>query len=118
MTAFRLIVTAQATLEAIAAKRWRLVHLGSERARELDDSIARTFDPLQAFPESASRELYYYGYWTNKRRKTAIGETGYVLRYRLHVRAELIEVFSIRHQSSGLRGSSSTRAREGKRFYP
>jgi hypothetical protein len=38
MSGFRIVLTVEATLEAFAAKRWRLEHLGLSRARELDDA--------------------------------------------------------------------------------
>jgi ParE toxin of type II toxin-antitoxin system, parDE len=52
---------------------------------------------LEKLPWSAPRDRHH-GQWSKTRRKAILGETGYVLRYRLHLRAELIEVFSIRHQ--------------------
>jgi plasmid stabilization system protein ParE len=97
VSSFQLVVTGSAAREAFAAKRWRLEHLGPDRARELDDAIANAFDRIQCFPLSGAREKYH-GRWSDIRRKTRAGTTGYLIRYRVNLRAELVEVFSIRHE--------------------
>jgi plasmid stabilization system protein ParE len=94
---FQLIVTEQAALEGFAAKRWVLDHLGAAHAQELVEAIASAFDRIQRFPRSGAREKYR-GHWSNTRRKTRAGNTAYLIRYRVNLRAELVEVFSIRHQ--------------------
>jgi plasmid stabilization system protein ParE len=63
----------------------------------LGAEIGRLLLRLEKLPWSAPRD-WHQGRWSKARRKAIIGGTGYVLRYRLNVRAELIDVFSIRHQ--------------------
>ena len=76
-----------------------LAELASLRARVpgLGLALGKLLLRLERFP-SGPRDRRYHGRWSKKRRKAIVGNTGYVLRYRLNQQAELIEVFSIRHQ--------------------
>jgi plasmid stabilization system protein ParE len=97
MRQFALLIDPRAAAEILAAKRWRLENLGRERARELEDALAKVLDRIQAFPESGSPDKIQ-GRWSKTRRRVIVGETGYILRYRLHLKAALIEVRSLRHE--------------------
>jgi plasmid stabilization system protein ParE len=97
MRDFALIVSPQATQEIIEATRWRLQNLGPGRALELEEALAGVFDRIQALPESGSPDKRR-GRWSMTRRRVIVGTTGYILRYQVHVKAELVEVLSMRHQ--------------------
>ncbi len=66
------------------------------RAPGLDDAVGTVLLRLERFPESGAPDRIR-GRWSLVRRKVVLGRTGYVLRYRLHLGAELIEVLSVRH---------------------
>jgi plasmid stabilization system protein ParE len=78
------------------------------RAPGLDDAVGKVLDRLERFPESGPPD-WYRGRWSLVRRKVLLGRTDYVLRYRLHLRAELIEVVSIQHQAQRPPRSARTR---------
>ena len=97
MRPFALVISPRATREILAAKRWRYEHLGAARAGELDEALAASFDRVQTFPGIGPPD-WVRGRWSKTRRRLILGQTGYVLLYRVHEKAELIEVLSLRHE--------------------
>jgi plasmid stabilization system protein ParE len=69
---------------------------GEGRAPGLDEAIGIVLLQLERFPESGPPDKVR-GRWSLVRRKVIVGRTGYVLRYRLHLATEMIEVLSVRH---------------------
>jgi hypothetical protein len=81
--------------------RWsaqqQLAQLRAEGRTAVLFAVGKALAQLEAFPESAPAE-WYHGRYSKVRRKLGLLRTPYLLRYRLHVGAELIEVFDVRHE--------------------
>jgi plasmid stabilization system protein ParE len=71
--------------------------LAEGRAPGLEDAVGKALARLEQFPESGGPDRIRGG-WSLTRRRVILGRTGYILRYRLHLKAELIEVRSVRHE--------------------
>ena len=67
------------------------------RAPGLDDALATALDLLQALPEIGQR-VRRRGQWSRTDRRWGLGQTGFVLFYRVHAAAELIEVLLVWHE--------------------
>ncbi len=73
------------------------VDLGPVRADAFDDAMAQALERLQALPWMGPPALIR-GRWSKTDRRLIVGQTGYLLFYRVHEAAELIFIVSIRHE--------------------
>jgi plasmid stabilization system protein ParE len=75
-----------------------LDRLREEGRWQVIEAVGKMLHRLERLPESGGCDRFRRR-WSLTRRKVILGKTGYILRYRLHLKTELIEVRSVRHQS-------------------
>ena len=67
------------------------------RAPGLDDAVAKALHLLQTLPEMGA-PVRRRGAWSTTVRSWILGRTGYVLFYRVHSDANLLEILLVRHE--------------------
>jgi plasmid stabilization system protein ParE len=67
------------------------------RAPHLDDAVGAALERLEVLPEMGP-PAWLRGRWSKTIRKLSLGRTGYLLYYRVHFEAELIQVLNVWHE--------------------
>jgi plasmid stabilization system protein ParE len=82
-----------ATLDLLRVR----ARLGPVRACDLDEDLEHARERLSAFPEIGA-PAWLRGAWSKTVRRWIVGESGYVLFYRLIPAVEVVLVLTIRHE--------------------
>lgn len=90
---FAVLFRGRAKRELGEARAW----LGSARSVAFDDALARALVLLEAHPRIGP-PAFVRGRWSRTVHKLIVGETGYLLFYRVHERSQVVEVLSLWHQ--------------------